>query len=90
MHDDAAHAMSEALGPALQQAADKCLAENGGGMCTSFITLINYMDSDGAQLWSFVVSPGQLVTQSAGMVRVIDKIVDQELTEAMFGDDSQY
>lgn len=84
MHDDEAQSFSDEVAPRIIDEINACLQPQQG-MITAFIGLINYMDSDGQQYWSFVSMDGQSITQSAGMRDVLDKIVDGQLNDAMFG-----
>lgn len=50
------------------QLLHKWLADHGGGMPTTWYLVVEYVDADGEQRWTYDVSPGQRMTTTLGLV----------------------
>lgn len=77
--DDASDRITNAL--------TEWLADQGGGIVTSFAICAEYVDSDGDRSWLTAHHDGQTPSQTLGLLRWHTLNAEQQCVELMFAED---
>lgn len=73
--------LSEVIEKRIDLALQEAVAERGG-MLIGSVTVVSYIDTDGALCWSFVTAPEQRVFLTLGLLRFATLQTEQQVTGA--------
>ena len=78
---------ADELSDVIAEAMAVWLADNGGGMVTSFAYAVEYLDADGDRCWAVAHADSQSPSQTLGLLRWHTLAIEEQCRELMGDED---
>jgi hypothetical protein len=73
--------LSDAISAGLADTINGVLAAHGGGFISGFVGVVQYIDNEGDNCWSFCSMEAQSLSMSVGMLRIASRIADRQVDD---------
>ena len=78
---------ADLLADRIRDTVDQWLADNGGGMVSGYVTVINYYDAEGAPCWATAHADRQTPATTLGLLRFHTIAVERQLERYLDDDE---